>query len=250
MMRVSRYRDLTLLHDGEKNLVIACDSSGGIGPKKLDVVRTDGYTLGRFLARVVLMEIISVGAKPITIIDTLAVEMNPTGQEIISGITAEAKQLGLDTNNILNGSTEENMPVQQTGVGITAIGEVSNLQCQSYPQDQVICIGIPKVGHEVSLEDAEICHLPAVQELREIEGVHEIVPIGSKGINYELNELLKRNELSFINFKPSIDVHKSAGPVTCVIATVKPECIETIKKMIIQPLTILGQLAEKDRRKN
>lgn len=250
MVRISRYRDLTILQDDQKNLVIACDSSGGIGPKKLDVVKTDGYTLGRFLARVVLMEILSVGAKPITIIDTLAVEMNPTGQDIIRGITAEAMQLGLDTNNLLNGSTEENIPVQQTGVGITAIGEVLKLQCESYPGNQVICIGVPKVGPEVYLEDAEICNLPTIRELREIEGVQEIVPIGSKGINYELNELLKRNVLSFINFKSSIDVHKSAGPVTCVIATVKLECIEKIKKMITQPLTILGQLAEKDRRKN
>ncbi|MFN7251073.1 MAG: AIR synthase related protein [Anaerobacillus sp.] len=245
MMRISRYRDLTILHDDEKSFVIACDSSGGIGPKKLDVVKTDGYTLGRFLARVVLMEIISVGAKPITIIDTLAVEMNPTGQEIISGIRAEAEQLGLDTNNLLNGSTEENMPVQQTGVGITAIGEVSNLECESSPGDQVICIGVPKVGNEVSLEDPEICNLPVVQELREIVGVHEIVPIGSKGINYELNELLKRNQMSLIKFQTGLDLHKSAGPVTCVIATVKLECIETIKKIVTQPISILGRLIDK-----
>ncbi|UTW69817.1 hypothetical protein KHA80_02280 [Anaerobacillus sp. HL2] len=33
-----------------------------------------------------------------------------------------------------------------------------------------------------------------VKKLR-VEGVHEIVPVGSKGIAYELEELLKRNKL-------------------------------------------------------
>ncbi|UTW69818.1 hypothetical protein KHA80_02285 [Anaerobacillus sp. HL2] len=81
-MNISRYRDLTIIADGDKKLVIACDSSGAIGPKELDVVKVDANIVGRFISRVVLMEIISVGAKPITLIDTLSVEMNPTGLKL------------------------------------------------------------------------------------------------------------------------------------------------------------------------
>ncbi len=241
-MKISRYRDLTVLDDDNKQLVIACDSAGGIGPKALDVVKVDGYTLGRFLARVVLMELISVGAKPITIIDTLAVEMEPTGAEIIKGIVDEAAQLGLDATQILNGSTEENIPVQQTGVGVTAIGQAVIIKDKSYVNNQVICVGIPKVGHEVQLTDHEICDLPVIQRLRNMNGVQEIIPVGSKGIGYELNELLLRNQVTFQKSETTIDFHKSAGPATCVIVTVENEAFEQIKHEINQPISFLGRL--------
>ncbi|HHY18163.1 MAG TPA: alpha-ribazole-5-phosphate synthase, partial [Firmicutes bacterium] len=55
----SKYRDLTLVSLTEDCvLVIACDSAGGIGPKELDSVKVPGYVLGRFTARVALMELL------------------------------------------------------------------------------------------------------------------------------------------------------------------------------------------------
>ncbi len=241
-MNISRYRDLTILEDGSKKLVIACDSSGAIGPKELDEIKVDGYTVGRALTRVVMMELISVGARPLTLIDTLAVEMEPTGKEIIRGIKAEASMISFDTEYFLNGSTEENVTVKQTGVGITAIGQVETLYTESFPEDFVICIGLPKVGSEVSFTDNDICDLPSILEIRKIKDIHEIVPIGSKGIAYELDELLKRNQLLIKPFETNIDLKKSAGPTTCVIVTGPNSCLDVIMEKVSRPVTVLGRL--------
>lgn len=241
-MKISRYRDLTILDDCDKKIVIACDSSGAIGPKELDVVKVDGHILGRFISRVVLMELISVGAKPITLIDTLSVEMNPTGKLIIAGIIEEACQIGLDTTKILNGSTEENVPVKQTGIGITGIGQAVKLYCESFAGDIVVCVGIPKVGDEVRLGDPEICDLLVIQHLRDLKEVHEIVPVGSKGIAYELDQLLNRNQLSLEIEKISLNIKKAAGPATCLLFTANPTIVKKIHKIISQPINILGSL--------
>lgn len=241
-MNISRYRDLTILDDCGKKLVLACDSCGAIGPKELDVVKVDGRVLGRFICRVVLMELISVGAKPITIINTLSVEMNPTGKEIIAGIIEEISQIGLDTTNVLNGSTEENVPVKQTGIGITGIGQGIKLYCQSWKDDIVFCVGIPKVGNELRLGDPEISDLLVVQKLRELVEVHEIVPVGSKGIAYELEELLNRNKLSLDSEKTNLNIQKSAGPGTCIIFTANPIFVKKVYNILSQPINILGSL--------
>ena len=56
-------RDLTKIAlGGGFSLVIAVDSDGGIGSRDHDIVRVPEYVLGRFAARVPLMEIIACGA--------------------------------------------------------------------------------------------------------------------------------------------------------------------------------------------
>ncbi|WP_129409246.1 AIR synthase related protein [Marinitoga lauensis] len=110
-----------------KELAIACDSSGGIGNKQMDIIKVPPDIVGYFTAHVALAEIISYGAFPIAVIDTLSVELNDTGKEIIKGIKKALEQLGINENKIITGSTEENFPVVQTGMGITVIGEKRNL---------------------------------------------------------------------------------------------------------------------------
>lgn len=126
-------------------MVIGCDSAGGIGPKPLDRVKVDGYTLGRFTARVALMEVLSTGAKPICLVDTLSVEPDPLGLEIIKGVKDEAKEAGLDPTLAVTGSSEKNIPVEQTGIGVTVIGiaEKGLLRIGlSKPKDVVMAIGL------------------------------------------------------------------------------------------------------------
>ena len=84
---VRKVRDLLLLElTPEMEMVIACDSDGGIGPKEKDLVQVPGEVLGHFAARVPLMEILASGAVPALVVNTLAVEMEPTGSTIISGM--------------------------------------------------------------------------------------------------------------------------------------------------------------------
>jgi selenophosphate synthetase-related protein len=105
-------RDVLLFRLGkERILVLSCDSAGGIGPKPLDRVKVDGYTVGRFTARVALMEALSTGADPFCLMNTLAVEPKPTGVEITKGIRSELRYAGLGSKIIMKESTEKNIPV-------------------------------------------------------------------------------------------------------------------------------------------
>ena len=130
-------------------LVVGCDSAGGIGPKRLDKIKVNAFTLGKFTARAALMDVLAVGAHPTCIVDTLAVEPEPTGNEILRGIRAEAAKAGLDPKRAVTGSTEKNIKVDQTGIGVTVIGtcQYKHLKIgSSKPNDIVAALGVPCVG--------------------------------------------------------------------------------------------------------
>lgn len=101
-------------------MLIATDAAGGIGPKMMDTVQAPAYVLGRFTARVALMEVIAGGGRPIAVIDACCVEPVPTGQEILRGILDEAALAGL-TPEAVTGSFEKNVVTVQTGLGVTAL---------------------------------------------------------------------------------------------------------------------------------
>lgn len=244
MYHISRFRDLTIMEHHNRKLVISCDSCGGIGPKPLDAVSVSAYILGRFLARTALMEVLSVGAAPLVIVDPLCVEMKPTGEEIIRGIWDEAKGIGFNASTGLNGSTEDNIRTQQTGGGIVVIGEADELRVHSSPGDLLLCIGFPKVGPEVDLNDEEICTLSTVQALLEVHEVHEIVPVGSKGIQCELDMLLERNQLAIYYNQTSLPMTKSAGPSTCLLVSLADQGIDKLSH-IKQPIQVIGKLVRK-----
>ena len=155
-----RVRDLSVidLSNGE-SLVVACDSAGAVGPKELDEVKVSNYILGRFISRVALMEVVASGALPIMVTNALAMEMDPSGTEIIAGIKDELKELSMEDQVHITGSTEENFVARQSGIGITVIGlgEREKLRLISAkPGDEIFCLGLPKVGSEVTLTDPEI----------------------------------------------------------------------------------------------
>lgn len=246
-MKVKRFRDLTFIEqENDKYLVIACDSSGAIGDKEDDVIKVPAEIVGYYAARVALMEILSVGAKVSTVIDTLAVEMEPTGRKIIDGIQRQLKEAGMETI-FLNGSTEENIPTRQTGMGITIIGEVDKNQAKinkSQKGDYVVVLGIPKVGNEINIPvDNEICSIDDIKTLLNSKVVREIYPVGSKGILYEANYLAKSNNMTLKIYENlEVDIEKSGGPATILIFTISPEDYEKIRKNIDKPLEIIGEL--------
>lgn len=67
----------------------------------------------------------------------------------------------------------------------------------------VISIGIPKVGKEINIEgyDEEIANYNHIYSLLKEEEAYEIVPVGSKGILYEAEELAKNNNYKLYNIK-------------------------------------------------
>lgn len=255
--RPSRYRDLSLLEiDSSRTLVIACDSSGGIGPKAGDVVQVPAYVVGRFGARVPLMEVLAVGAEPVAIIDTLTVELEPTGEEIRRGIVEEITVLGLDPVVALNGSSEKNIPTIQTGLGITVLGLVESakgLMWHLQAGDSLACFGRPKVGREVSLADPEIVDLRTVTELIDSRLVREIVPVGSRGIRAEAEELARLYGLK-LDWQPhgpggstpaELDLEKSAGPATCLLAAGDAGDLQRLGRHLGKPFWLLGDLQKR-----
>jgi hypothetical protein len=242
-------RDLVLVGvpGGPEILVIACDSLGGIGSKEGDVVKVPGYVVGRFAARVPLMEVMAVGAMPFVLADNLCTEMDPSGMEILQGIEDEVKQAGLESDVAITGSTEENIPTIQTGLGITVVGIVGkpenlNIGC-ARSGHLVACVGLPKVGHEVGLDDPEIADLPMLRKLLQLDYISELLPVGSKGLAYEANLLAQTAGLSFTPVAdPPLDMTKSAGPATCVLVAL-PDCrAECLRTVIGQPVSVIGRL--------
>lgn len=235
-MKMKKVRDLILVDiDSEKTMVIACDSAGSIGEKENDILRVSPFITGKYCARVGLLEVISTNAEVVAVIDNVCNEMYPTGEQIIKGIEEELACAGLE-EVALGGSTEENFPTFSTAVGVTVIGvgRKEILKINSVKNNGFIySIGIPKVGGEINIkQDKEIIEYKTLMELLKLEGVQEIVPVGSKGILYEAKELAKNNKKGFIlTCDEKIDIYKSAGPATCIIISIDKSIEEYIKKI-------------------
>jgi hypothetical protein len=246
---VATYRDVLLFEfaNGEV-MVVGCDSAGGIGPKPLDKIKVDGYTLGKFTARVTLMEVLATGAKPLCVIDALGVELEPTGNEILKGVKDEAVKAGLDPRLAVTGSTEKNIPVQQTGIGMTVIGMCKKASLKigvSQPGDTIVAIGIPCVGDEVvpAEKEGKTADIADVLKLRDISFVHEKIPVGPEGITYEMETLAKSSKLKFkLTNQNSVDVQKSAGPATVILASLPNSKLGALKRAISKPIHVVGVL--------
>jgi hypothetical protein len=230
MIKTRTRRDLTVVSGIEsKALVIACDSCGAIGLKEGDVFKLSPRYTAKFTARVALTEVMCSGAMPITLINGVAGELNPTGLETIQGIQDELQNVGLN-DIVLTGSTEENFPTSMTALAITVIGVIDESELkfgQAEMGDKFILLGSPKVGTEVDLESTGF--YTEIRHLLQLPGVREMVAVGSKGIEYEVKTLASLNEKVFELYNTGIDYHKSAGPATCLLVL----CAETAVNCIL-----------------
>ncbi len=238
-------RDLTLVDLGQQTLIIGCDSTGAVGPKSGDQLQVSGELLGRMIAVVPIMEVMASGALPVAIIDTLSVEMHPTGENILNGIKKSIEEAGLPLS-LINGSTEENFPTSQTGMGVTVVGvaERNDLRIgSSVDGDIVYLVGKPLVGAEVLDKPRLVAGIKTLRYLLEVTEIHEILPVGSKGVDYELKLLAITAGLSFeyLLGADKVDMQKSAGPATCVLATGEREAERYLKELHlpVTPIAIL-----------
>ncbi|HEX3032012.1 MAG TPA: alpha-ribazole kinase [Bacillota bacterium] len=215
-----------VLIDSEKYLVAACDSCGGSGAKELDPVQVAPYITGRFTARVALLELVTTAAKPVMLTVTVASDPEPTGAGILQGVRDELKALDMEQLPLAV-STEKNIPTRQTGLGITAIGVCPREKLRvaaTLPGDHLYCLGMPKVGSEIAdPEDADMVSWQAVYDLLRSDGVHDIIPVGSRGIMGEVQLLAAQTGCLFQPLpEVTVDLHKSGGPSTCLIFSCSP----------------------------
>lgn len=245
---MKKERDITVVRiDNKRSLVIACDVSGGIGPKAGDSLSVSGEKIGYFTARVALMEIMAVGVTPITVVDTLSVEYEPTGKEIIEGIKKVVTEIGLDFETVINGSTEDNIMTFETGVGVTAIGlaEKGSLRMScSHKGDLLAVIGIPLVGEEMLEKKDMAVSIDDLKNLLKKNYIREIIPVGSKGIGYEADLLASMSDLK-VDFSDGLnfDLKKSAGPSSVFLLSISPDKLLNLREDIChKPIEVLGRL--------
>lgn len=239
-------RDVSVFEvSNDSVIVVGCDSAGGIGPKPLDKIKVSGYTLGRFTARVALMEVLAVGAKPVCLTNTLSVEPDPTGSEILEGIISEVQVARLDRSLVIIGSMEKTVTVEQTGIGITVVGLASknNLKIGlSKPDDLIVAVGVPSVKDEVlpAEERGEIADLEDLLMLMSCDFVHEVIPVGSQGIMHEVNVLAKDSDLRAKLELPEVETKRSAGPATAVVVTISKNALSKLSGLINKPIQVIG----------
>ncbi len=229
-------------------IVVGSTSSGAVGSKSLDKVKVQGRVLGKFLARVALMDVAATGAFPLLLSVTLGVEKEPTGREILEGIRREAAVLGLEPNQVVMENTEENFETVQTGAGLTVVGFANEEELRlgkTRPGDLLVAVGKPKVGDEVLPAEAkgEIADLKNVTWLSQKKYVHDIVPVGTFGIAYEARMMAYAvgRQLKFAE-KTAIDLEKTAGPATVVLVTVDGEKLEELTLLLRKPITVVGEI--------
>ncbi|MDR5694476.1 MAG: AIR synthase related protein [Armatimonadota bacterium] len=252
-IRVSRWRDLILVQeDAFRIWIIACDSLGGIGPQPEDVYPASAKVVGRACARVVLMEILAAGGTPVVLVDTLGVSMEPYGREILAGIHEELERCGLGGKVAVTGSTEENVWTKQTFLGVTGLGLASPQELRlgrTALGDLVLVAGVPKSASmdHVDLDDPDVANPTTIQRLLALDAVHEILPVGSRGIRYEAEELAHGAGGVFVPLpSPSLDLGKSAGPSTCVLVTVPEDAVDPLSASLSLPCHVVGSIRERE----
>ncbi len=250
--RMPTKRDILLLRFTPQSfLVIACDSSGGVGPKSQDSIKVPAATVGKYAARTVLLELICAGANILALTAMVASEYDPTGKGILGGMTKALRELGLRPPVVW--STEKNFTVNTTGVGITALGRVNSNSLRigrSKPNDSVILFGQPSVGEAV-IEAEERGAIPSLKDVMFVLNsglVHEILPVGSTGVIHETSVLA---EDSGLIFESSVDVKElrvSGGPSTALLLTISPNNVSALKKRLHRPFRVIGTLMRRTRR--
>lgn len=185
-------RDPIAVDNGSQVILISCDSCGGIGEKENDILKAPLEIVGGVTVRVPLLEILTLGAKPISVSVTISNEPEATGERILNGIKDELmNSLGYIPPLVV--STEKNMPTSMTALGITVVGVIDDIDIRIsenpfYYYGYVI--GRPSVGSEVLEFKDEIFSKEQLNKLIGMKEVLEIIPCGSSGVYGELYSVL------------------------------------------------------------
>ena len=175
-------RDGTILPLGEEYLVITSDNSGGIGSKEHDVVSVPYEIVSYYSFRVAVMECMAMGATPISV-----VIHNFCGDEewqaLVSGVERGIEELGISDVTI-TGSSETNMPLLQSALGVVVIGKMKTNELPEIQLDDNLkfaVIGKPLVGEEVVNEQETIAPLDLFRWMCEQDGVELCCQLGRRG---------------------------------------------------------------------
>lgn len=243
-----RVRDLILFDLlADLVMVVACDSNAAIGEKPMDCLVQPYAEMGRSAVKVPLMEVIAAGAAPILVVDALCMEMEPSGRKVIAAIRGELERAGLAEDIELTGSTEDNTRTVQSGIGVTVLGLATRASLRlgrTQEGDRIVCVGLPKSGVTVPYreDDLDIAHVSTVRRLNTLPFVHEILPVGSRGVRYEANQLPRQAGLRFAEADPPlpVDLEASAGASTAALVSLRPEDVSSLRSSLVEPVFEIG----------
>jgi len=199
----------------EEELILATDCSGGIGNKEGDVVLADPETVGYYCFRVAVMECLAAGAR-LNAIQILNFTSDAVWDQYCSGVKKGLNEMNLDGIPI-TGSTESNIGLNQSAIGVTCIGMRNKKRSITSCTDLAYAlIGTPLVGIEVMKQHASIAPLALFMNCVQHPSIIDIMPVGSKGVFHELSLLLGK-PLRREDVTTSQDLDKSSGPSTSFI---------------------------------
>lgn len=223
-MTVSRRRDL-LVWDAPGRVVVACDSVGGAGPLPGDAVPASAETVAHFALRVPLLEVLCAGATPAIVTDALTIARAGAGERMIAHLRELAAEAGVPPECV-TGSTEENIPTRSTGIGVTVLGflPADAPELRARAGDVVLCAGVPLSaprddlypGHPQQVRVAD------VKDALASGLVHDALPVGSRGVGAEVEELARTAGLTASFGEAPFALTDSGGPSSCVLFACSP----------------------------
>lgn len=217
---MKKFRDLIILD--EMNLVLACDSAGGIGEKPCDQVFASIEMVSYYAAFVPIAEALCARSVPMVLVDTLCNEREPYGEKIMRGIKKAMSEAGMSEENAFTGSSEENFLTKMTGIGVTVLGRGHDIR-KAQKGDAVYAIGAALVGEELIKNRDKAMSMSDYIYLKEQDYIHDLVPIGSKGAAHELAEIEAHSGLNARIVNHDFDLNASGGPSTICLVTMNED---------------------------
>nr|WP_256522139.1 AIR synthase related protein [Halobacillus sp. A5] len=223
----------------DRELVIASDNAGAIGPKPDDAVQVPYEVVAQALFRVAIMDTLAVGASPFAV-NLMNFAGEEAWNELEKTIISQCRRLGIEMG--ITGSTESNFSMNQSAVGLTVIGKVmkADKKIGCSPQGcGLALIGEPLVGEEVIQCADRAAPLELFAEMTQQEWVYELVPVGSKGIDGSLREWERRNGREQRKWEVPFDCSKSGGPSTSFLVSYDLNCDLDLIKMAEAFVTVI-----------
>jgi hypothetical protein len=205
-------RDVVVLPLGDGRLIVqAVDVAVGIGPKPGDAIPAAMLDVGYAVTRTAASELWSLGAAPavaaVTIGDRRAAD------RVLEGVDAAFEEMGLAVPRVR--STENYVEAAVSSVSVAVSGVID---------EDALLLGEVRAGHQILVlgggyrpgaGDPQVGRWPlaALAVLFEQRRhLVQVVPVGSGGIERDLEDLRRRHGLVLVGTGPAQDLRRPGGP--------------------------------------
>lgn len=230
--------------DKEQSIyLLSSDVTAGIGPGSEDNIKLETGLVTRFVMRVVLMDILAVGANPLAVTVTTSLPRS-SEEEITAAVRTSLTAWGCPQQLPMTGSSEDNFSTTQTAIGVTILGRAGLDQVRkigSQPGNKLYLIGAPVSGAEVLARQNDLVSWKELAFLLDDPETSDIIPVGSGGARARIGRLTELTDLEFNSAGHHL-AEVSAGPATSLLISSRQE-IQYYQDRLEIPVYQLGVLA-------